>query len=266
MLVVDTFNVLHVSGVLPPELAGIEVPELVGLVAESRYGSQAATFVCDGARPGTGHTGPSAYQLGHAKVLYTGAGRDADGEIEKLLELTSFASRMLVVSSDQRLRRAAKRRRATNLRSERFLEHLAEDHGKGPIGTDPLPSFVHEIPLDRYSVAHWMTEFGLGSPDFKERDAAAEREQRDLEHELSRLRSAYGDGQEAEAVPDDGASKEPAPTPEAQPTSTPADPPADPIESPKRKAPDREIEGLLRESGEAIDPDELDMDRWLGGN
>lgn len=271
MLVVDTFNVLHVTGVLPPELAGLEVPDLVRLVAASRYAGQQATFVCDGARPGMGHGGPSAYAMGTARVLYPGVGRDADSEIEKLLELASFASRITVVSSDQRLRRAARRRGAVSLSSEKFLERLAEDHGRGG-ESDALPAFVHEIPLDRYSVAHWMAEFGLGAPDFKARDAAAERERRELETELSRLRSAYG----SPASPEVASAPAAADPSEANASATggvPADPrDADPRgkdsggkESPaKKQTPDREIEGLLRESGESIDPDELDMGRWLG--
>lgn len=262
MLVVDTFNVLHVTGVLPPDLAGLEVPDLVRLVASSRYAGQHATFICDGARPGTGHGGPSGYRIGTAEVLYAGAGRDADGEIEKLLEIVSFASRMTIVSSDQRVRRAARRRGAVSLTSEKFLERLAEDHGRGG-EADALPAFVHEIPLDRYSVAHWMSEFGFGEPDFKARDAAAERERRELEDQLGRLRSSYGThtpkqpGREPPAVQ---APEEQAPAPDAPASLSTGSEQG----RPKAKAPDREIEGLLRESGESIDPDELDMGRWLG--
>ncbi|HMN97297.1 MAG TPA: NYN domain-containing protein [Phycisphaerales bacterium] len=50
-LIVDTYNVLHVTGVLPPALAGLDVDRLAVLIAQSRYRWETTWLVCDGARP-----------------------------------------------------------------------------------------------------------------------------------------------------------------------------------------------------------------------
>ena len=36
-LLIDAYNVLHVVGVLPPDLAGIDLEELAILIAKSRF-------------------------------------------------------------------------------------------------------------------------------------------------------------------------------------------------------------------------------------
>ena len=48
----DAYNVLHVTGILPPEIAGPDLPALARLVARSRYTDRACWLVCDGAPPG----------------------------------------------------------------------------------------------------------------------------------------------------------------------------------------------------------------------
>ena len=50
-LLVDTLNVLHVTGVLPPELAGPEPADLAAWIERSRYRRQKVSLVCDGQKP-----------------------------------------------------------------------------------------------------------------------------------------------------------------------------------------------------------------------
>lgn len=154
-LVVDTYNVLHTTGVLPPDLAGLDVPGLVRLLGESRFSRRATTLVCDG-----GGAGGSGVRMGHVKVLFSGDHREADDLIERLIERFSHGRALTVVSSDRRLRKAARRRGAESVASADFLAMLADDHGGGRAADGP-PVFTTEIPLDRYSVDHWMREFGL---------------------------------------------------------------------------------------------------------
>ena len=45
---VDAYNVLHVVGVLPPELAGIDLEELAALLEGSRFGREEVLLICDG--------------------------------------------------------------------------------------------------------------------------------------------------------------------------------------------------------------------------
>lgn len=155
MLLIDAYNVLHARGVLPGELADLGVAGLIRLIASSRYGRRELTLVCDGGGSG----GQSGARLGHARVLFSGTNAEADDLIERLIVSAGRGASLAVVSSDKRLRRAARRARAESIESDRFLAHLVADRDAPP--RQRLPAFVREVPLDRYSVAHWMREFGL---------------------------------------------------------------------------------------------------------
>lgn len=224
MIVIDAFNVLHVTGVLGPELAGIELADLVWLIAQSRYAGQQLTLVCDGVQPGAGHAGPGAIRLGEARVLYAGGGREADDEIEQLLARSSYASRMVVVSSDRRLRTAAKRAKAESIRSEVFLAHLARDAGRRQ--REPLPKWVHAIPLSQLEVEHWLDEFGIEA-DMGRSDPGVD-EMGDQSAENQASQSVRG---------------------------------REPDDAPRPVELDEATRRLIDESN--IDPDELDMDRWV---
>ncbi len=156
VILVDAYNVLHTQGVLPPRLAGIEVQGLVRLIQRSRFAGRRLTIVCDGTDSG-GRSGMDA--LDGASVHYSGPHSEADAVIERLLESASAARTWTVISSDRRVQRAARRARADVLDSRTFLEQLVADESHKR--KDGLPPFATEVPLDRYSVAHWLEEFGL---------------------------------------------------------------------------------------------------------
>ncbi len=153
MLIVDTYNVLHTTGVLPPRLAAPGVPGLVRLLASSRYAHRRITLVCDG-----GSDRQSGYRMGNIHILYAGPAREADDVIEHLIRRYARGNVLEVVSSDRRLQRAARRHRAGSISSESFLEHLVHDERLPP----PRRGNVlrKQVPLDAYSVAQWLREFG----------------------------------------------------------------------------------------------------------
>lgn len=160
MLLVDAYNVLHVTGVLPPALAGPDIWGLARLVARSRWGAGGARLVCDGAAArGPGRSGEPAGPR-TVEVVFAGAGRDADGLIERMLQRESAPRRVTVVSSDRRLRRAARQRRARWMSSEAFLRSVLADlrasRAPGPLAGRPEP------PLADGEVARWVREFGVG--------------------------------------------------------------------------------------------------------
>lgn len=180
-LIVDAYNVLHVVGVLPPHLAGIEVPELAGLIGSSRYRGERTWLVCDGRPPAGSHH--SLRFDGPIAVHYAGAGRDADAHIEQMIRASTSPRRLLVVSSDHRVRRAARRRQCRWLPSDEFLAHLAADarHRSARRGGWLTPSSRHDpskrppapgapashasapppVPLSPADVDRWIREFGL---------------------------------------------------------------------------------------------------------
>lgn len=249
MLLVDTYNVLHTAGVLPPHLAGIEVDGLARLLARSRYAPRRKILVCDGqprsaALLDSGKPLVSRAVLHGSQVLYAGSGRSADDLIERLLESDPAPRRLLVVSTDRRIRRAASRRGADSIPSSLLLEHLAADDARPPKTLDP--PWVHEIPLDPFAVRHWMDEIDLDAPTLAALEAEA-------------ARAPLPDG--AKPAPFD---------PPPPPAVTPARrerPPSKPREPNFPSAPrglaDPELIDLLRSMPGIAQPDELDMARWL---
>ena len=93
-LIVDTMNVLHVTGVLPPDLAGLELADLPPLVRISRFRDQHVTFVCDG--HGTENPLPASHPL--ISVKFSGRGRTADDVIAQLVKRSSTPRRTAAIS------------------------------------------------------------------------------------------------------------------------------------------------------------------------
>lgn len=167
-LLIDAFNVLHTTGVLPPEQAGIDVDDLIGLLAVSRYQRQAITLVCDG----SGRDVEDPGCCGGVEVRYSGSGRPADDLIIDRINRDSAPRQLLVVSSDQEIVRAARRRKCRTLRSDTLLHQLAADLDRAA-HPKPGPGRPNVIaPLPRSEVQRWIEAFELGDP--AEELAAAE--------------------------------------------------------------------------------------------
>lgn len=244
MLLIDAYNVLHLPQAVHDGRA-IDLPAFAGLIRAGRYAPRRAVLVCDGTGGRTsGRPGPGgAVTLAGVEVVFSGAARTADDEIEARLARAGGHG-VVVVSDDRRLRRAAHRAGAKTLASAVFLAHLLADHDRPR--ANPPPHFVRDIPLDRYSVAHWMGQFGLSPNGLLDRRAG-----------------------KAEAPAPAGVRPPPLePAPSLAPEPRPK-PPAPPI-------PDERVlrmeslsdDPVIREALEAwkgrLTLDDLDMARWLG--
>lgn len=153
-IVVDTYNVLHVTGVLPAHLAGIDVAGLAELLEGSRYGRVETILICDGTG---GKANPRQWFNRHILVQYSGPTTDADSAIRGLIERSSSPRRLMVVSSDGHVVRAARRRRCRVESSERFLGQLAHDAQRGSARA-PLR---RPTSLNADHVARWIRTFGV---------------------------------------------------------------------------------------------------------
>ncbi len=281
MLLIDAYNVLHVSGILPPELAGPDVADLVRLIARSRYADRELTVVCDGV--GSKSHGVS---LGAARVLFSGTEREADDLIEVLITRFGRGRTLEVVSSDRRLHRAARRGKAGVISAEVFLGHLAEDHRR-VTQRDRTGGWAPraQVPLDRYSVEAWMAEFGLeveagpavgaGPEGAEERGGGAEEIPEGPAVEPGRKRwgraklkrrdaTAGGLGERlvVPGVPERVPEREPAPEPLAEPEPEPAGVDSGPVEVGEL---DPVLRAALEEWREVLSADDLDMSRWIDG-
>jgi predicted RNA-binding protein with PIN domain len=94
-------------------------------------------------------------------VKFSSKDEDADTVIERLIAAESAPKRLTVVSSDHRLQRAAKRRRAIAVDSDVWFAELLRERAarqKGKAGGDvPKP----EGPFAPGDVDYWLREFGL---------------------------------------------------------------------------------------------------------
>ncbi len=189
-LIIDTFNVLHVTGVLPPDLAGLDVRELAELVAVSRYGRDTITLVCDGKPPrsrqidsesrrGAGVQAPppphlpggrsdaTAQRIGSVVVRYSGVGIEADDVIGRMIQRSSAPRSLLIVSTDRRIRAMAARRRCAWLSSEAFLAQLADDRRNHPTRAGTVVPGSPSTPLSTDETLRWATELGLDAADLE---------------------------------------------------------------------------------------------------
>ena len=158
-LLVDAYNVLHVVGVLPPDLAGIDLPELADLIAGSRYRRESTILVCDGTKK------PHRVDHPGIHVTFAGPGVKADDHIIRLVQRSSAPRRLTVVTSDREIARDARRRRAIVVTSEAFLARLAEDRHHPPPAESSRHRRSSDHPADRRQVEHWLRVFGIAADD-----------------------------------------------------------------------------------------------------
>lgn len=159
-VIVDTYNVLHVTGVLPPELAGVEVDGLMDLLERGRWGRSRIALACDGTPPGGTHPA----NRGGIQVLYSGPGREADDLICERIEASTAPTRLLVVSSDRRIIKAARRRRCRTMDSKAFLQTIVHDVD----GRARTEQVRRPDRLNPREVEDWKKHFALGSEDLQQ--------------------------------------------------------------------------------------------------
>ena len=156
-LVVDAYNVLQTVGVLPKELAHIELAGLIGLLTNSRYRHDHTWLVCDGGPRKAGLQRPT----GHITVQYSGPEQEADDVIEHRIAAAPAPKQLMVVSSDRRLRKAARTRRCRIVDSPRFLETLLRDYGQQSARARTTTSHNRPHRLTAQQVQQWIIEFDL---------------------------------------------------------------------------------------------------------
>ena len=166
-LVIDGYNLLHASGILGRGSGpgGFERSRaaLLDFLAESLDRRQLAgtTVVFDArmAPPGL----PRTTKHRGITVRFAARGSDADEEIEQLIADHTAPRRLTVVSSDHRLHRAARRRRAKVIDSEKWYaavlrRRIDRAREKSPAGKPSESPTAGEV---RY----WLRQFGIEEPE-----------------------------------------------------------------------------------------------------
>jgi len=119
----DGYNVYHAGRKLSEQLSHIPPFTFCSIVAEDiRCLGERAVVVFDGRKPPGQWT-----RLGSAgvvEVVFSGSDSDADTVLEELIRKNSAPRRLMVVSSDNRVRRAARRRRCGILKAAEYIEAM----------------------------------------------------------------------------------------------------------------------------------------------
>ena len=156
-LLIDTCNVLHRTGILPPDMAGIDEESLATLIKGSRYRNYKSIMVCDGnARNLSG--GLRGHSKGLIQFKFSGQAQSADTLILGLVERSNSPKRLIVVSSDREIQVMARRRRCQIIDADRFLSKLATDH----LSQRFTEKNAHKTrPLPKGEVDEWLAQFGV---------------------------------------------------------------------------------------------------------
>ena len=156
-LLIDTCNVLHRTGVLPPEMAGIDEESLAKLIRGSRYRNHKSILICDGnARSLSG--GLRGHSNGLIQFKFSGQAQSADTLILGLVERSNSPKRLIVVSSDREIQVHARRRRCQIIDADRFLSQLTNDHQSARFiqKSSQAPRTLAEGEVDE-----WLTQFEI---------------------------------------------------------------------------------------------------------
>jgi predicted RNA-binding protein with PIN domain len=92
-------------------------------------------------------------------VYFASRDSDADSLIEELIKRDSAPRKLTVVSSDHRLQKAAGRRRATAIDSDRWLAQLIRER-QARLQANPSETIRPDGPLSPGEVEFWLKQFG----------------------------------------------------------------------------------------------------------
>jgi predicted RNA-binding protein with PIN domain len=163
-LLIDGYNLLHASGIHGRGRGAGALERsreaLLNVLATSLPSEEVTrtTIVFDARDPPWGVSRQTEHQ--GLTVIFASREVDADSLIEELIKEHSAPRKLTVVSSDHRLQRAAKRRRATAIDSDRwFAQLLRERHERSlPQQSDVIKP---EGPFSPGEVDFWLKQFDL---------------------------------------------------------------------------------------------------------
>jgi predicted RNA-binding protein with PIN domain len=108
---------------------------------------------------GTGPPDKSPYDnVTNLEVFFAGPSADADKVIEDKIKATTAPRRLTVVSSDRRLRAAARLRRASAVKSEAFWNQLLKLLSRGNKSKEPA---AKRWGLSEIETEQWLKFFGI---------------------------------------------------------------------------------------------------------
>jgi len=160
-ILIDGYNLLHAAGIIPRGVGRGTLERarraLLNWLVASLEPKQVAetTIVFDAANPPPGR--PRQFEHEGLTVLFSSEHENADAMLEELIKRVAVPKRLVVVSSDHRVQRAARRRRATAVDSDVWYVETRRKRNS----TDIVPPAETKpsAPLSATEVQHWLDEF-----------------------------------------------------------------------------------------------------------
>jgi uncharacterized protein len=165
-LIIDGYNLLHASGVIgrgvgPGGLARSRQALLAVLSASLESDQRACTTVVfDSGAAGRGL--PHDQQWHDMAIRFAAQHASADAMIEELIQANTAPRRLVVVSSDHRLQRAARRRRAQAIDSDRWFAELLATRRRRQSAAMPAEVAKPFEQLTPAEVEYWLAQFRAG--------------------------------------------------------------------------------------------------------
>ncbi|MBN1796536.1 MAG: NYN domain-containing protein [Sedimentisphaerales bacterium] len=156
MYIIDGYNLLKLIQTTSSEFAQISDIDLCRFVSGFlKMTKRDGVIIFDGKCPGEDSCYNAASSL---EVIFAGPGKDADSLIEQKISSDSAPRRLLVVSNDRRIRKAARARKAVSVKSEQFWTDLQKALKKRKRMVEPAEK---RRGLDEGQTKQWMEYFGL---------------------------------------------------------------------------------------------------------
>lgn len=164
-ILIDGYNLLHAAGIIPAGSGQGSLESarralfdflILGLKADER---QQTTIVFDARKAPPGL--PNRLTLYGLQILFAHDHDEADDLIEELIRADHVPRKLVVVSSDHRIQRAATRRRAKSIDSDQWYWQIRErrDHEQTDLDVSAEQGKPN-APLGKEELAMWLTAFG----------------------------------------------------------------------------------------------------------
>jgi predicted RNA-binding protein with PIN domain len=156
MFIIDGHNLLHSIQKVDEDSGSISDVQLCRIIGRYlKLTGQSGEIIFDG----TGPRDKSGFDnIIEVEVFFAGLGTDTDTVIEDKIIASTAPKRLIIVSSDRRLRKAARARKATSVKSEVFWNNVRKQLSRKKAIKEPSGK---RRGLSESETKQWLEFFGL---------------------------------------------------------------------------------------------------------
>jgi len=157
MVIIDGYNLLHSIQKAGQDFGSISDVRLCHILGRFlKLTGEKGEIIFDG----TGPPDKSRFDnISNLEVFFAGLGTDADSVIEDKIKASTAPKRLTIVSSDRRLRGAARARKATDVKADVFWANLRKQLSQSrKIRKEPM---AKRRGLSESETEQWLKIFGI---------------------------------------------------------------------------------------------------------